>query len=108
MPATAREDRVWTEQSLTELLLRLHHTDWSVHRQASEDNVSNYTDVVNSYIIDYINDTVQRMVRVYPNQHPWLNGEVHAALKARNAAFRARDMGTTQAHLQRTIRKAKK
>ena len=49
-----------------------------------------------------------KLVRVYPNQHPWLNGEVHAALQARNAAFRAGDMGTTRAHLQRTIRQAKR
>ncbi|XDV45567.1 hypothetical protein PO909_013647 [Leuciscus waleckii] len=46
-----------------------------------------------------------------PNQKPWLTGEVHNLLRARNAAFRVsvgEGLRTARANLSRDIRKAKK
>ena len=53
--------------------------------------------------------TVTRTISIRANQKPWLTGEVHRLLRARNAAFKAgEEMGlrTARANLSRGIRLA--
>lgn len=51
------------------------------------------------------------IAHISPNQKPWLTGEVHNLLRARNAAFKVSDdegLRTARTNLSRGIRKAKK
>ncbi|KAJ8367707.1 hypothetical protein AAFF_G00311240 [Aldrovandia affinis] len=54
--------------------------------------------------------TVDKRIRVYPNQKPWMNREVQQLVKERNSAFRAGDRAhysTARANPKRGIREAK-
>ncbi|KAI4892582.1 hypothetical protein NFI96_008379 [Prochilodus magdalenae] len=62
-------------------------------REASNNNIDEYTDSVTGFIRKCIEDVVPtKPVRVYPNQKPWLNCE---ALNARTAAFKSGHLLTT-------------
>ncbi|KAI4881422.1 hypothetical protein NFI96_008437 [Prochilodus magdalenae] len=81
-------------------------------REASNYNLDEYTDSVTGFIGKCIEDVVPtKPVRVYPNQKPWLNCLVRAALNARTAAFKS---GHTEEYkkasyaLRKTIRAAKR
>ncbi|KAI4891554.1 hypothetical protein NFI96_034005 [Prochilodus magdalenae] len=68
-------------------------TDWHVFREAAESegelDLEDYTSAVLGYISKCVEDvTTTKTVTCYPNQKPWLNGEVRSLLKARDAAFR--------------------
>ncbi len=81
----------WSDQSDS----ALHHcfsvTKWCVFL---DDNIDTYTDVVIvGYISKCINDVVPRItVRKFPNQKPWVNGEVHTKLKGRTNAYSSGDL----------------
>ncbi|KAI4895209.1 hypothetical protein NFI96_002983 [Prochilodus magdalenae] len=84
------------------------HVDW----EASNNNLDQYTDSVTGFIRKCIEDVVPtKPVHVYPNQRPWLNCEVLAALNARTAAFKS---GHTEKYkkasyaLRKTIKAAKR
>ncbi|KAI4873592.1 hypothetical protein NFI96_002438 [Prochilodus magdalenae] len=71
-------------------------TDWQVFREAAESegelDLEDYTSAVLGYISKCVEDvTTTKTVTCYPNQKPWLNGEVRSLLKARDAAFRSGD-----------------
>ncbi len=91
-------------------------TDWSIFKQAATYNyttdLQEYSETVTAYITKCIDDvTVTKTITVWANQKPWLTGEVHRLLKARNAAFRAGDeegLKTARANLSRGIREAKR
>ena len=54
--------------------------------------------------------TINKCIQVYPNQKPWMTGEVRTLLKARNTAFRCGDgaqYSAARASLRRGIRVAK-
>ncbi|KAJ8358140.1 hypothetical protein AAFF_G00030120 [Aldrovandia affinis] len=56
------------------------------------------------------NVTVDKQIRVYPNQKPWMSKEVRTLLKDRNTAFRSGDRAlysAARANLKRGIRDAK-
>ena len=56
----------------------------------SSDDVSEFAEVVGSYIhllVNYIIPSVK--IKVFPNQKPWVDGTVRAALSARTAAYNA-------------------
>ncbi len=75
-------------------------------------DLQEYSETVTAYITKCIDDvTVTKTITVRANQKPWLTGEVYRLLKARNAAFRARDeegLKTDRANLSRGIREAKR
>ncbi|KAI4872060.1 hypothetical protein NFI96_030171 [Prochilodus magdalenae] len=92
---TIREVHRWSDQSDPMLQDCFDHVDWEMFREAK-----------------CIEDVVPtKPVRVYPNQKPWLNCEVRAALNARTAAFKS---GHTEEYkkasyaLRKTIRAAKR
>jgi hypothetical protein len=78
----------------------------------SFDGIEEYTTSVTGFImcIEDIIPTVN--VRTYPNQKPWITGNIHSELKVRAAAFRERD-SCPEAYkkssyaLRRTIKQAK-
>ena len=58
----------------------LDNADWEMFREFSDD-VSEFAEVVGSYIhllVNYIIQSVKR--KVFPNQKPWVVGTVRAAL----------------------------
>ncbi|KAI4891120.1 hypothetical protein NFI96_028563 [Prochilodus magdalenae] len=102
---------LWSDQSDSMLQDCFDHVDWEMFREASNNNLDEYTDSVTRFIRKCIEDVVPtKPVRVYPNQKPCLNCEVRAALNARTAAFKS---GHTEEYkkasyaLQKTIKAAK-
>ena len=77
------------------------------------DGIEEYTTSVTGFInkcIDYVVPTVT--VRTYPNQKPWITGNICTELKARADAFKERDSNPevykkSRYALQRTIKQAK-
>jgi hypothetical protein len=58
----------------------------------SSRGLEEFTTSVTGFInkcIDYVAPTVT--VRTYPNQKPWITGNIRTELKARAAAFKERD-----------------
>ena len=56
---------------------------------ASENNIDEYTDTVTEFIRKCIEVVVVPTVSIktYPNEKPWINGIIHAKLKAQTTAF---------------------
>ena len=67
-------------------------TDWNMFRDSS-DGIEEYTTsgigLINKCIVDVV-PTVN--VRTYPNQKPWITGNIRTGLKARAVAFKERDI----------------
>ena len=83
-------------------------TNWGILEQQ---DLEDFTSSVLSYIkfcMDIV--TTEKRVLVYPNQKPWMTGEVRTLLKERNEAFRCGDgaqYSAARASLKRGIREAK-
>ena len=55
----------------------------------SSDGIEEYTTSVTGFISKYIDDVVlTATVRTYPNQKPWITGNILTELKGRAAAFK--------------------
>ncbi len=66
------------------------HVDWDMYRAASDDNIEAYSDSVTCFIRKCVEDVVPtKTIRIYPNQKPWINSDVRAALSARTSAFKS-------------------
>ena len=58
----------------------------------SSNGIEENTTSVTSFINKCIDDIVPTVtVRAYPNQNPWIRGNIRIKLKARAAAFKERD-----------------
>jgi hypothetical protein len=58
----------------------------------SSDGIEEYTTSVTVFINKCIGDIVPTVtVRTYPNQKPWITGNMRTELKGRAAAFKERD-----------------
>jgi hypothetical protein len=58
----------------------------------SSDGIEEYTTSVTDFINKFINDIIPTVtVCTYPNQKPWITGNIHTELKSRAAAFKERD-----------------
>ena len=80
----------------------------------SSDGIEEYTTSVTGFINNCIEDVVPTVtVRTYPNQKPWITGNIRTELKGRAAAFKVRD-SNPEAYkkscyaLRRTIKQAKR
>ncbi|KAI3368571.1 hypothetical protein L3Q82_025395, partial [Scortum barcoo] len=63
-------------------------TEWCVFKDT---DINTYTDAVIGYIGKCIDDIVPRItVQTFPNQKPWVNGEVRAKLKAQDRRLQLR------------------
>ncbi len=59
-------------------------------RAASDDDIEAYSDSVTCFIRKCVEDVVPtKTIRIYPNQKPWINSDVRAALSARTSAFKS-------------------
>ena len=80
----------------------------------SSDGIEDHITSVTGFINKCIDDVVPTVtVRTYPNQKPWITGNIRTELKARAAAFRERD-SNSEAYKKscyarkRTIKQAKR
>ncbi|KAI3372128.1 hypothetical protein L3Q82_006984 [Scortum barcoo] len=89
--AVTRTIQQWSDQSDSALRDCFSTTEWCVFKDT---DINTYTDAVIGYIGKCIDDAVPRItVRLtLPNQKPWVNGEVHAKLKARTDAYNSGDL----------------
>ena len=105
---TTRSIQRWSSDSDSALRHCFATTDWAVFK---DNNIDCYTDATTSYIGKCIDDVVPRItVRAFPNQKPWVNGEVRAKLKARADAHNSDDLEEhrkSRYELRRAIRSAK-
>ena len=63
-------------------------TDWNMFRDSS-DGIEEYTTSVTGFINKCIEDVIPTVsVRTYPNQNPWIKGNICTKLKARASAFK--------------------
>ena len=80
----------------------------------SSDGIEMYTTSVTGFINKCIEDVVPTVtVRTYPNQKPWITGNIRTELKGRAAAFKERDSNPeaykkSRFALGRTIKQAKR
>ncbi len=59
-------------------------------RAASDDDIEVYSDSVTCFIRKCVEVVVPtKTIRIYPNQKPWINSDVRAALSARTSAFKS-------------------
>ena len=66
-------------------------TDWNMFRDSS-DVIEEYTTSVTGFINKCIEDVIPTVtVHTYPNQKPWITGNIRTELKGRAAAFKVRD-----------------
>src|SRR4029434_9224789 len=83
-------------------------TNWNIFKHQ---DLEVYTSTVLCYIKHCVDTvTVDRRIRVYPNQKPWMTKEVKVLLKDRSAHLRSGDEAqyrTARANLRRAIREAK-
>ncbi|XP_076862714.1 nuclear respiratory factor 1 isoform X2 [Brachyhypopomus gauderio] len=111
-----KQVRMWPDGSSEALQDCFSTTDWNMFREAATHNsttdIHEYSETVSAYITKCIDDVTDlKTITVHANQKPWLTGEVHRLLKARNAAFTAGDregLKTARANLSRGIREAKR
>ena len=58
----------------------------------SSDGIEEYTTSVTGFLNKCIDDIFPTVtVRTYPNQKPWITGNIHTDLKGRAATFKERD-----------------
>ncbi|KAI7801774.1 putative RNA-directed DNA polymerase from mobile element jockey-like, partial [Triplophysa rosa] len=105
---TKRTITTWPEDSLPRLQDCFEHTQWEA---LYHEVLATFTDVVLSYIKYCIgNVTVEKCIRVFPNQKPWMMSQVRMLLRASDSAFRSGDRAlysVNRADLRRGIRTAK-
>ena len=66
-------------------------TDWNMFRDSSN-NIEEITTSVTGFINKCFNNVIPTVtVGTYPNQNPWLTGNIRTELKARAVAFKKRD-----------------
>ena len=78
----------WSDEADAKLLFC---TDWNMFRDSS-DGIEEYTTSVTNIINKCINDVVPTVtVRTYPNQEPWITGNIRTELKGRAVTFKEWD-----------------
>jgi hypothetical protein len=59
------------------------HADWDMFWVASDNNIDVYTDTLTEFIRKCTRDVVPTVtIKTYPNQKLWIDGSIHAKLKA--------------------------
>ncbi len=107
-----RTIQCWSDQSDSILQDCFDHVDWDMFRAASDDDMEGYSDYVTSFIRKCIEDVLPtKIIRIYPNQKPWINSDVRSALSARTSAFKSGntdDRKQASYDLRRSIKAAKR
>ena len=80
-----RSIKKWSDEADAKLQDCFASTDWNMF-QDSSGGIEEYTTSVTGFINKCINDVVPTVsVRTYPNQKPWITGNIRTELKARAA-----------------------
>ncbi len=107
-----RTIQCWSDQSDAILQDCFDHVDWDMFRAASDDDIEAYSDSVTCFIRKCVEDVVPtKTIRIYPNQKPWINSDVRAALSARTSAFKSGnfdDRKQASYDLRKSIKAAKR
>ena len=81
----------WSDDADAKLHDCFARTDWNMFREYSN-GIEEYT-TVTGFINKCIDDDVPTVtVRTYPNQKPWITGNICTELKGRAASFKERDL----------------
>ncbi len=90
---TVRTVKVWLEEADSSLQQEFQNTDWNLF--ASRATLDSHTDV-NTYTSSVLHHnrcvekvTTHKVIKMYPNQKPWMNKEVRLLLKTRDTAFKS-------------------
>ena len=107
-PTIIKTVKTWPDDASQQLQDCFDNTNWDIFEHQ---DLNVFTDSVLCYI-KHCTDTVtvDKRIRVYPNQKPWMTREVQRLLKARDIAFRSEDRAlynTARTNLRRGIREAK-
>ncbi len=106
---TCKTVKVWPVVAIDQLQDCFEHIDWNVFSHQSD--LETFTSSVLSYISYCVdNITVDKKIRVYPNEKPWMDNEVKQLIRARDTAFKSGDITAytaAKASLKRGIRSAK-
>ena len=103
----------WSDEADVKLQDCFSSTDWNMFRDASN-CIEEYTTSVICFINKCIYDIIPTVtVRTYPNQKPWITGNIRPELKTRAATFKERDSNPeaykkSRCALWRTIKYAKR
>ncbi|XP_042078701.1 uncharacterized protein LOC121814866 [Haplochromis burtoni] len=105
---TRRAVHCWTDQSESALRDCFDHADWEMFHVAARD-IDEYTDSVCGFIRKCVEDVVpSRTVKSFPNQKPWINGDVRAARSTAFASANTSDYKHAHYQLRKTIKAAKR
>ena len=78
----------WSDDADAKLQDCFASTDWNMFCDSS-DGIEEYTTSVTGFINKCTNDVVPtETVRTYPNQKPWITGNIRTGFKGRTAAFK--------------------
>uniref|UniRef100_A0A8C7YZR7 Reverse transcriptase domain-containing protein n=1 Tax=Oryzias sinensis TaxID=183150 RepID=A0A8C7YZR7_9TELE len=107
-PTKRKTIKTWPEGASHQLQDCFERTNWEIF---DHPDLEEHTATVLCYI-NHCTDTVtvEKHIRVYPNQKPWMTREVKRLLRERNTAFRSGDRNlysSARANLKRGIRQAK-
>ncbi len=107
-----RTIQCWSDQSDAILQDCFDHVDRDMFRAASDDDIEAYSDTVTCFIRKCVEDVVpSKTICIYPNQKPWINSDVRAALSARTSAFKSGnfdDRKQASYELRKSIKAAKR
>ena len=86
-----RSIKKWSDEADAKLQDCIAITDQNMFRDSS-DCIEEYTTSVTGFINKCIDDVVPTVTtHTYPNQKPWITGNIHTELKTRAATFKERD-----------------
>jgi hypothetical protein len=86
-----RSIKKWSDDTDAKLQDCFSNTDWNMFWDSSDRN-EEYTTSVICFINKCIDDVIPTVtVRTYPNQKPWITGNIRTELWGRAAAFKERD-----------------
>ncbi len=86
-PPVKREVTCWCSHSEAMLQAALDDVDWDMFRVSSSD-VSEFTDVAVSFVNTLTEQATETItVRTFPNQKPWVDRTIRAAVNKRTAAY---------------------
>ena len=86
-----RSIKNWSDEADAKLQDCLASTDWNMFRESSN-GIEEYTTSVIGFINKCIEDVVPTVTAcTYPNQKPWITGNIRTELKGRAAAIKERN-----------------
>ena len=85
---TLRSVQRWSAHSESRRQDCFDQVDWDMFHIASNNNIDKYADSVSEFISKCTGVVVPTAtIKTFPSQKPWIDGNIHAKLKARTTAF---------------------